>query len=63
VIDDALAASPFESALVQSCGGDAEVAVVPLAEGGRHFVRRGGRPGAAVAAGARLPEAFALSAP
>lgn len=61
VVDDALAASPFESALVQSCGGDAEVAIVPLAEGARRFLAEEARPGGAVALVRGVPEALALA--
>ena len=58
VFDDALAASPFERALVQSCGGDAEVAIVPLSEGARAFAEEEAREGSAVAhrAGGRLEQ-------
>ena len=61
VVDDALAASEFESALVQSCGGDCEVAVVPMAEGGRRFVAEAARPGAALVLVRGVPEALALA--
>jgi mannose/fructose/N-acetylgalactosamine-specific phosphotransferase system component IIB len=61
VVDDALAASPFESALVQSCGGDAEVAIVPLAEGGRRYVAEEARAGATVVLVRGIPEALALA--
>ena len=61
VIDDALAASPFESALVQSCGGDADVAIVPMAEGARRIADEDGKSGAAVVLVRGLPEALALA--
>ena len=61
VFDDALAASPFERALVQSCGGDAEVAIVPLSEGARVFAEEEAREGSAVALVRGLPEALALA--
>jgi len=61
VVDDALAASPFERALVASCGGEAEVSVVPLAEGARRVAAEDVRPGVAVVLVRGLPEALALT--
>ncbi len=61
VIDDTLAASPFERALVQSCGGETDVAIVPLAEGAAALAAERARAGTAVVLLRGLPEAFALA--
>jgi len=61
VADDALAASPFESALGSSCGGESGVEIVPLEEGARRVVAEESRSGVAVVLVRGLPEALALA--
>jgi mannose/fructose/N-acetylgalactosamine-specific phosphotransferase system component IIB len=60
VIDDALATSPFERSLVESCGGEAPVEVLALAEGATRLVAEAHRPGATVVLVRGLPQALDL---
>lgn len=60
IVDDALADSPFERALVGSCGGDVPVEVVDVVTGAARVVAEAARPDGAVVLVRGLPPALAL---
>lgn len=60
IVDDALAHSPFERSLVESCGGEAPVEVTTLASGAPRLVAEALRPGATVVLVRGLPQALDL---
>lgn len=61
IADDALAASPFERQLVESCGGECPVEVVDLAGAAGRVVAEADRPGAAMVLVRDLPGALELA--
>ena len=60
IVDDALAQSPFERSLVESCGGEAPVEVTTLASGTPRLVAEEHRPGATIVLVRGLPQALDL---
>jgi mannose/fructose/N-acetylgalactosamine-specific phosphotransferase system component IIB len=60
VVDDVLAESAFERALVESCGGDCPVEILTAADGGARVVAEQGRPGHAIVLVRGVTQALAL---
>lgn len=61
VVDDALAQSPFERQLVESCGGECSVDIVDLAGAVSSVMAEADRPGAAIVLVRDLPRALELA--
>ena len=61
IVDDALAQSPFERTLIESCGGETPVDIVGLESAAGRFQLESRRPGAAIVLVRGLPQALELA--